>query len=100
VTPWLALSATLLCLALADPPAPQPLHRYWPTFPRPKTILTVKEVRTVDEAFVLQSVAGLPARRATARALLGQARTALGQHNYRQAFLAGKNAARVLGVIH
>lgn len=43
---------------------PERLHRYWPRFPRPRVLLTVAEVRSQDEAFLLQSVAGLAARSA------------------------------------
>jgi len=40
-----------------------------------------------------------PARRSAVRGFLDKAREALAKRNYRQAFLAGKNAARVLGVM-
>jgi len=39
-------------------------HRYWPRFPRPTTLVTVPEVRSTEEAFVLQSAGGLAARAA------------------------------------
>jgi len=63
----LALAA--LCLALAQatacraaPQDPPTLHRYWPRFPRPELISTVRQVSTSGEAYVLQSLCGLAAR--------------------------------------
>ncbi len=55
---YLALGSGVATLAEGAP------HRYWPRFPRPTVILTVREVRTPDEAFVLQSAAGLAAKAA------------------------------------
>ncbi len=39
-------------------------YRYWPRFPRPRTVLTVGQVPSVPEAFLLQSASGLAARAA------------------------------------
>jgi hypothetical protein len=60
----LALAMLANVAASAGEPVALRIHRYWPRFPRPTTIVTTQLVCNNDEAFVLQSVSGLAARAA------------------------------------
>jgi len=53
----------LVALALTLAPSAD-LHRYWPAFPPAKVLVSIDKPATADEAFLLQSLSGLTARRA------------------------------------
>lgn len=59
----------LAAISFLAPPAPvaakaPALHRYWPLYPRPKTLVVIRDAPNREAGMVLQTLAGLVAREA------------------------------------
>ncbi len=64
MTRWFVAALTLSMGWCVSALASDSLHRYWPRFPRPETVLTVTSVPSREIAIVLDTLSGLAAREA------------------------------------